>query len=331
MLTRGTKSGLAGTAVLAALVALACFAAAEPAASVATDVPGAGPMDATVAPPDLPQPEVPAAPDMPVMPVMAFPDPVVPQAQPVDLASTVPLRNWGGAAAVPKLAPALAARGDATLDAAGEALASPEAKAAAGAGVLATVALAFGARPFLLALAPLYSRLDKGELLDHPARRDLMGAIREEPGINMSDLQTRFDMGWGALLYHLQRLEAQGLVMSHRWGRSRRFFLNERGLMARAEGIRALKAPNARQLAEVIAANPGQTQEELASNLGLSRSVVSKYATRLEQASLVQRQVGRNCLRLFPTDELRGLLHTVRSNAPQPAAGLPQPLEPVSA
>lgn len=205
----------------------------------------------------------------------------------------------------------------------------PEVQLAAGASVAAgawALASRAGLAAALPLFAPLYSRLDRGQLLNHPVRRGLMRAIGQDPGVNISDLHGRFDLGWGSLLYHLQRLEAQGLVVSHRWGRSRRYFLNQRGLEVRAEGIRALKAPNARQLAEVIAAQPGRTQEELAGLLGLSKSVISKYAKRLSDARLVQRETGRNCLRLFPTSELRELLHTV---AP-PAPALPHPAPAVA-
>lgn len=183
--------------------------------------------------------------------------------------------------------------------------------------LLALRALAFAP------LAPLASRIDAEALLDHPTRRELLRIIGEEPGVNISDLHARLAMGWGSLLYHLQRLEAQGLVQSHRWGRSRRYFLNERSVSVRAAAIRALKAQNARVLAEQIAAMPGATQEQLALTMGVSKSVVSKYAQRLEEVSLVERQVGRNCLRLYPKDSLRELLHTMPPVPPMPPAATP--------
>ncbi|MCA1812757.1 MAG: winged helix-turn-helix transcriptional regulator [Halobacteriales archaeon] len=199
---------------------------------------------------------------------------------------------------------------------AGGVLQQPAVQVGAGLSLVAMIALALRG----LAFAPLYSRLDAQSLLDHPTRRELLRIIGAEPGVNISDLHGRLAMGWGSLLYHLQRLEAQGLVQSHRWGRSRRYFLNERSVSVRAAAIRALKAQNARALAEEIAQSPGATQEQLATTLGVSKSVVSKYAQRLEEVSLVERQVGRNCLRLFPKDELRELLHTL------PPAAVPPPM-----
>jgi predicted transcriptional regulator len=199
-----------------------------------------------------------------------------------------------------------------------DALEQPAVAVGAGVGVAALLVLAARA----LSLAPvtaLYSRLDGQSLLEHPTRRELLRIIGEEPGVNISDLHGRMGMGWGSLLYHLQRLEGQGLVLSHRWGRSRRYFLNERSVSVHAAAIRALKAENARALAEQIAAMPGATQEQLATTLGVSKSVVSKYAQRLEEASLVERQVGRNCLRVYPKQELRELLHTMPAPAPRAA------------
>lgn len=217
----------------------------------------------------------------------------------------------------------------------GEGLATPEARVAAGVGAAAGLAMAAGLRPFL-ALAPLYARLDRNALLEHPVRRELMRRIETDPGVNVSDLHVGLDLGWGSLLYHLQRLEGQGLVMSHRWGRSRRYFLNQRGLSTRAGAIRVLKAPNARTLATMVTEQPGRTQEELAQAMALSKSVVSKYAKRLAEAGLVQREVGRNCLRLFPTAELRELLHTmpaphpVTVAAPGPAQDRERPVGPAA-
>lgn len=208
------------------------------------------------------------------------------------------------------------------------ALARPEVQALGATGAAAGLAaLALGLRPMML--APLFSRLQRGELLNHPVRRDLLRIISTDPGVNISELHGRMDLGWGSLLYHLQRLEAQEFIISRRWGRSRRYFLNQRGLEARAHGIRALKAPNALALASIVAAQPGRTQAELATQMSLCKSVVSKYAKRLEDAALVQRQVGRNCLRLFPTDALRELLHTVpHSGAGAGPLAPPEPTAP---
>jgi DNA-binding MarR family transcriptional regulator len=316
MPTRGTKGVRAAGLALATMGLLVLAASLAAAATEPVDVTTP---DAQVA---VDAPDAPPLPDAPALPPVDAPLPPTEDGTraapelPVATSPTLPLKTWGRGAPGP-LAPT-GLRGAPTKGsvALSDVLGSPEAQAVAGAAGVAGLALALGARPFLLALAPLYSRLDKGELLEHPARRELVATIREEPGINQSDLQQRFQMGWGALLYHLQRLEAQGIVVSNRWGRSRRYFVNDRSVLPRAEGIRALKAPNARQLAELVVAHPGSTQEELAQSMGLSRSVVSKYATRLEQASLLQREVGRNCFRLFPTGDLRDLLHTSAPGAP---------------
>jgi DNA-binding MarR family transcriptional regulator len=125
-------------------------------------------------------------------------------------------------------------------------------------------------------------------------------------------------------------MEAQGLVLSHRGGRTRRYFPNDRAYAVRAEGIGMLRGVNARALAELVRDNPGSTQEELVQRVGLSKSVVSKYAKRLEEANLVRREVGRNCLRLYPTGELQELLHATegprRMGAEGPAGPPPASL-----
>jgi DNA-binding MarR family transcriptional regulator len=290
----------------ATLVALAFLAGNATAATAEVRVEAAGAL-ADVQAPEVPQAQVPALPGVDLPAALG-------NGEPVALPLGGPLAAQGEALLPTSVAPGVP-----------EFLAKPEVQAAAGAGVVASLAVAAAARPLMMALGPLYSRLEKGELLNHPARRELMRLIAADPGINISDLHGTMSMGWGSLLYHLQRLEAQGFVVSHRWGRSRRYFLNQRSVESRAEGIRALKADNARALAELVVSQPGSTQEQLASAMQLSKSVVSKYAKRLEDASLVQRQVGRNCLRLFPTGELRELLH---GHAALPAPGNPPVLSP---
>lgn len=78
---------------------------------------------------------------------------------------------------------------------------------------LLLLALAEGARQILpRALAALYTRIARDRLLDHPARRLLVDLVRSEPGVHLRELQRRAAMRWGAFTFHLQMLEAAGLL-----------------------------------------------------------------------------------------------------------------------
>lgn len=64
------------------------------------------------------------------------------------------------------------------------------------------------------------------QALAHGVRRRILDLLRETPGQAVGELARHFDVSRIAIMNHLTVLEAAGLVLSERDGRTRRLYLN---------------------------------------------------------------------------------------------------------
>jgi len=174
-------------------------------------------------------------------------------------------------------------------------------------GEAAAASAAGGALVLLVGFA-LYSRLARGQLLDHERRDGVHKLVQDEPGISLSDVAQRTGLGWGTTVYHLERLEKGGYVTSEKTGAKRCYF--PVGAVSRDARIplAALREEHLRVVAAFVCARPGATQGEMAQALGLSASAASKQVTRLETAGLVRRAREWKTVRLHPAASLAQLL-----------------------
>lgn len=170
----------------------------------------------------------------------------------------------------------------------------------------ATAAMAghpFGTR-FVLALRrlaaglgalPLFSKIKKGAVLDHPLREQVVEALRAEPGMTTQALRRRFEVGYSTLAHHVRILEQHDLVTAQREGRHRRLFVvgtTDR----RARAGAALLANHATaRVYEAVQAHPGGSLKRIAQATGVGANTVHWHLRRLEDAGLVtKRRVGRH-------------------------------------
>ncbi|MHB8604598.1 MAG: winged helix-turn-helix transcriptional regulator [Thermoplasmatota archaeon] len=152
----------------------------------------------------------------------------------------------------------------------------------------------------------LYSRIAKSDVLHHEVRERVFRLIETAPGLGMQDISRQADVGWGATVYHLDRLERAGLVASERLGMSRRFYAVAR--VAPAERPqRALLFGGTGRFAHAVLAKPGAQQSELARELGLTPGAVAKQVAALEAAGLVRRERDGRAAHCYPTETLRQL------------------------
>ncbi|MEF8841400.1 MAG: MarR family transcriptional regulator [Haloarculaceae archaeon] len=123
-------------------------------------------------------------------------------------------------------------------------------------------------------------------------RDAVLGYLATTPGAHFSKLRDDLKLGTGETQHHLRRLEERGTVESVRDGDYRRFFPAGRfsGFEKRALGY--LRRGTARGMVLVLLRDPGASGADLAAELGVSRSTVSKYAAELESAGLLSREDG---------------------------------------
>lgn len=168
----------------------------------------------------------------------------------------------------------------------------------AGAGISIVALLAFlteQGRYWLLRLlwVPLYSRLERSELLDQATREEVDAAIEDEPGIHLRELARRVDASYSTVLYHLRRLESAGLVRSERDGVKRRFYPVDARV---PDG----DAPTRDRVLAIVEAEPGIHQSAIARELDLSRQLVSYHLEQLETEGRVHREPDGSRNHVYP-------------------------------
>lgn len=180
--------------------------------------------------------------------------------------------------------------------------------AASGAGFLFWLQNVLGIGLGRLFMAPMFSRIEKNELLNNEGRDVLMTLIDENPGIGLKDLSERAGLGWGTTVYHMSRLEAAGFVASMKNGQNRHFFKNGHPAALMKDHVAVLRNQTAGNVARFLLATPGSTQTTIAKRLGLGAPTVTKYVKRMERQGLVQVvQDGRSKI-VQPTGALQSAL-----------------------
>ena len=234
-----------------------------------------------------------APPRLPDLPALD-PDAALPSIQ-VNLGST---RDQG-------VAPQSAAGRADTVAPSGGLDALPPAAQAAGASALLAGIAAFAAwltsklpwgteggrrllRMAALAPAALFSRIAPDDLVQHPARQAMLDHLRLAPGATLREAQRAAGVAWGTAVYHLQRLEHDGHVVSLRQGAHRRFWVSNTAASARRREAAPLLDDEARRLAQAVVASPGANQASLAAAAGLSAATACRRLRALQRAGLVE-------------------------------------------
>jgi DNA-binding transcriptional ArsR family regulator len=176
----------------------------------------------------------------------------------------------------------------------------PEPKEAAGIGFMGIV---IGALYWIwpkLGMVGLFSRLDRGELLDHPARAKLVQIVESQPGIHFHDLAQKAELANGTAVHHLRKLSDSGHLSVRRSGRYTCYFPGGRVDPHAAAAAPLLKSDGAKQVLEAVRAKPGMSNLEVAQATGLQPSTVNYHVQRLAAAGLLAAlRDGRN-VRLHP-------------------------------
>lgn len=122
--------------------------------------------------------------------------------------------------------------------------------------------------------------------LESEARRRIYDLILANPGLAMSALSRRAQLQWGAIHFHVLRLEAAGLVRTYRVGRRRLVFATAE-LDGAEEERGVLIEPACRRVALAILEHPGRDVLQLVDLTKLTPRVVYHHARRLVDLGLV--------------------------------------------
>ncbi len=124
-------------------------------------------------------------------------------------------------------------------------------------------------------------------------RLDMYEYIKHNPGEHLSSIMVEFDISPSTAQHHLHILEQRDQIVAYKEQKFKRFYINGDAHSAQMPDIpykstiAALKNPTAHKIVTHLVSNPGASQKEVATALGLSASTVNWHVKKLEETGLV--------------------------------------------
>jgi DNA-binding transcriptional ArsR family regulator len=151
-------------------------------------------------------------------------------------------------------------------------------------------------------------------LLENPVRRRIVERLDETPGLNNNQLSKRVGVPWNLLRFHLQRLADAGLVVVREGVRGEQkvcFLAKDEHLWERDETRVLFGRRSNREVALIVARNPGATVAEIAEAVDLTDVTVRYHLETLRDHGLVERiRTGRSYDH-HPTEALKAWVDEV--------------------
>lgn len=127
------------------------------------------------------------------------------------------------------------------------------------------------------------------DCLSVASRRSIYECVVQHAGAHLRDVARRSGMPLGTALYHLDRLEENGLVVARRDGRYKRYFAAQGIGRREKEVVSLLRHDVPRRIVYSLLARGPATQRALCEAIGVSRSTLSFHVNRLVVAGLATR------------------------------------------
>ena len=148
-------------------------------------------------------------------------------------------------------------------------------------------------------LIPMYSRLQKDTLADEPTRQRLLTTIYTEPGSNFTLLKEKLGLHNGTLAHHLNILETNQMIASHRSGRQRLFFPYGSSNNTNIRNS-LITNPTQKNIIQIVKEKPGITQSMISQQLGMSRQNINYHVNSLSNNSILKVERQGRITRLYP-------------------------------
>lgn len=131
------------------------------------------------------------------------------------------------------------------------------------------------------------------DILTLESRKRIYAHVTEHSGSHLRAISRQCRLPLGTALYHLDRLENEGLVSVRRDGRYKRYF-PAHGLGRLEKDLLAAFRHNVpRRIAGALLAVQDATQRELCRIIGVSRSTLSFHVNQMIARGIVRREGGR--------------------------------------
>lgn len=151
-------------------------------------------------------------------------------------------------------------------------------------------------------ISPLYSRLNKNELLEQKNRSDIYSYIVDNPGVNYTRLLQDLNLGNGTLVHHLTILERERYIRSQNLVGRKVFFPKQSGWTPCKNARNLPLSSRQRKMLEYLAVYGPATMRELESGLTLKQPAVSYNIRKLMDLELVSALGGKRNARYHLND-----------------------------
>jgi len=121
-------------------------------------------------------------------------------------------------------------------------------------------------------------------------RAKILRCIQECPGIHLRQIERDTSLALGQVLYHLDRLERMGVVVSSREGGFRRFYRSHDVARGEKPFIGALRQPLPRAIQLALLDEGPRTHKELQARAKVAASTLSFHLQRLVSAGIIVRE-----------------------------------------
>lgn len=145
----------------------------------------------------------------------------------------------------------------------------------------------------LLTLAiPMFTHIQKDDVLDQFVRGEVYGLIKSNPGVHYNEVMRKLEMKNGTLSYHLHMLEKMEMIKSRREGLKYRVFYPTEMKFPQEERYRLSNFQL--EILQIIKENEGIQQKEIAKKLNKKPQTINYNIKILQQAGLINvRKKGR--------------------------------------
>lgn len=131
------------------------------------------------------------------------------------------------------------------------------------------------------------------ELLSLASRKRIYEHVEAHGGAHLREIGRKCAVPLGTALYHLDRLESEGLISVRRDGRYKRYFAAN-GLGRREKDLlSAFRHAVPRRIGAALLERPALTQRELCAIIGVSRSTLSFHVNSLIDREILRREPAR--------------------------------------
>lgn len=130
--------------------------------------------------------------------------------------------------------------------------------------------------------------VQENEVLESAARRGILDAVKQSPGVTLTDLAHRLGFRPSSIIWHTTKLGKAGLVRTDRVAGHRLFYASEGGIHTRRMAIAsyALRQPCTRWLYGVLLRHPGVSLSRLAALASMRLGRAQWHLARLAAANL---------------------------------------------